>query len=70
MKEYIVQSKNDKGTIQSIAHSICKNTGGLFCKFIDKKKAEDLLNKEKEISPEYQYRILTITKTHKCSDWE
>lgn len=70
MKEYIVQSQDEKGVVNQIAHTVCEETGDLLCKFLDKKKAKELLSEEKQCSPEYRYRILTITKTFALSDWE
>lgn len=66
---YFVQAKkNDE--VEILAHGKDKETGELWTDFFDKKKARELLEAEKKISPEYQYRIVKRTSTYKIGIWE
>lgn len=69
---YYVQSKKANGNDnpQVVAHSKDAETGELYYKFIDKKKANKLLSDEKKISPEYQYRVIKEITTYEESVWQ
>ena len=61
-KYYYIESKG-KDKISIIGHSKDEKTGEIYYKFLDKKKALSLVEAERLISPEYKYRVCTITET-------
>jgi len=65
---YFVQAKLGDKFPEIIGHSKDEETGEVYYKFLDKKKAKQLLENEKKVSPEYQYRIVKETITHEWKD--
>lgn len=60
---YYVQGQDKNGVPEVIYHS----EDGY--KFLDKKKAKDLLAAEKKINPEELYRVVKVTETYTAEEW-
>jgi hypothetical protein len=67
---YYIQSKKEGEMPKIVGHSQDKKTKEIYYKFLDKKKANKLLEDEREVSPEYQYRIVKETITYEESNWQ
>jgi hypothetical protein len=66
---YYVQSKKTDERPQIVCHSKDDETGEMYHKFLDKKKAVKLMEDEKKVSPEYKYRIMKETTTYEEGVW-
>lgn len=69
MTYYCVQSKDKKDNIETIGHSQDEETKEVYCKFIDKSKAYEFLEDEKQSSPKLKYRIVKIIERIEVGPW-
>jgi hypothetical protein len=69
---YYVQSKKVAGDEQPqiVGHSKDDETGEIYYKFLDIKKANKLLADEKLVSPEYKYRVIKEVTTYEETAWQ
>lgn len=66
---YFLQSKLGDAQPQIVGHSQDEETGEIYHKFLDRKKAVKLMEDEKKVSPEYKYRIVKCTETYEEGAW-
>jgi len=66
---YFLQSKLKDGQPEIVGHSKDEETGEIYYKFLDRKKAVKLMEAEKKVSPEYEYRIVKCTETYDEGVW-
>ena len=66
---YFVQSKDENGKLGIVGHSQDEETGEIYFKFLDKKKATKLLEEEKKSAPQLKYRIIKETTTFEEGTW-
>lgn len=66
---YFLQSKLNDERPQIVGHSKDEETGEIYHKFLDRKKALKLMEDERKVSPEYKYRIVKETTTYDESAW-
>lgn len=66
---YYVESLVEK-SIKTIGHSADEETGEIYYKFLDRKKANNLLRDEKKLVPEFKYRVVKVTTTHNAEQWQ
>lgn len=66
---YYVQAKEGNNEAEIVAHTYDKETKEYFHKFLDKSKAQELANKEKELTPNINFRVVKCTETYNAGDW-
>lgn len=66
---YYIQSRLENEVPKIVGHSQDKKTKEIYHKFLDRKKAILLLENEKKVSPEYQYRIIKCVETYDVGNW-
>ena len=66
---YFVQSLLGGSRPQIVGHSQDDETGEIYHKFLDRKKALKLIEDEKKVSPEYKYRVVKETTTYDEGEW-
>lgn len=66
---YYLQSKKGDEQPKIVGHSKDEETGEVYYKFLDRKKAVKLMEDEKKVSPEYQYRIVKETTSYDEGAW-
>lgn len=66
---YFVQSKLGDKQPQIVGHSQDKKTKKVYFKFMDRKKANKLIEDERKVSPEYKYRLVKETTTYDEGPW-
>ena len=66
---YYVQAQEQGGLPEIVSHTYDKKKKEHFHKFLDRKKAQELLDKEKAITPNTKFRIVRLTETYTDSPW-
>lgn len=66
---YFVQSLNSEGEKGTVCHTKDEETGELYYRFFDKKKAVALMEAERKVSPELTYRVVKITETFEAENF-
>ncbi len=61
---YVQTLLNDSNLPEIVYHS--KNN----YKFLDKKKAIDLLDAEKKITPDVKFRLVTLSEKYSTEEWK
>ena len=67
---YFIQSVIEGNAPEIVGHGKDEETGEIFYKFLDKKKAKDLIVAEKKISPQYKYRLVKEVSNFDFGEWE
>lgn len=65
---YYVQCRID-GKVDIVGHSENDETKEVYYKFLDKKKAIKLIEEERKLNPEYNYRLIKHTQITEESNW-
>lgn len=68
-KHYYVQGQNVGGLPQIIYHTHNEELDEYYYKFSTHKKAQELLEAEKEIEPDTKYRVVKCTVKLDAGDW-
>ena len=66
---YYVQSKENGKLPEIVYHSKDGGTGEYYYKFLNKQKALDLLNYEKKITPNVQFRLVKLVESYMAGEW-
>ena len=66
---YFLQSELAGAKPQIVGHSKNEQTGEIYYKFLDRKKVVKLMEDEKNVSPEYRYRIVKCSETYDYGYW-
>lgn len=67
---YFVQAKEEDKNPFIVCHSKDEETGELYHEFLDKKKANSLLEAEKKLTPTNKFRIIKRTEIFEEGDWQ
>ncbi|MEL7600595.1 MAG: hypothetical protein AAGU18_10935 [Proteiniphilum sp.] len=65
---YYVQAQ-EVGLPEIVSHTYDKKTKEHFYKFLDRKKAQALLEAEKKATPNVKFRVLKCTETYDAGSW-
>lgn len=66
---YYVQVLNKDNLPEIIYHSQDDETGEFYYKFLDKKKAQKLLDDEKKVLPNKKFRLVKLVETYTVNEW-
>jgi len=66
---YYVQAQKEGGMPEIVRHTHKKKTDEYLHKFLDKKKAKALMEKEKEITPKVKFRVVKCTESYDAGAW-
>jgi len=66
---YYVQAQEEGGLPEIVSHTYDKKKKQHFHKFLDRKKAQELLDKEKLIVPNVKFRVVKCTETYDAGTW-
>jgi hypothetical protein len=69
LTHYYVQSQLNDETPQVVGHSQDEETKEIYYKFLDRKKANKLIEDERKVSPEYKYRVVKESTTYDTGKW-
>lgn len=66
---YYVQAQENGGLPQIVMHTYNETTQEHYHKFIDRKKALELIVAEKKATPDVKFRVVKCTETFDTGDW-
>lgn len=66
---YYVQAHEEGELPKIVAHTYNQKTNEHYHKFIDRKKAQELLEAEKRVTPDVKFRIVKCTETFDTGSW-
>lgn len=66
---YYVQAQKEGSEPEIVAHTYNKKTKEYYHKFLDRKKAQDLLDTEKRDAPDTKFRIVKCVETYDAGNW-
>jgi hypothetical protein len=66
---YYVQAQEEGGLPEIVLHTYDKKTKKHFHKFLNRKKAQKLLEAEKVATPNVQFRVVKCTETYDIGTW-
>jgi hypothetical protein len=66
---YYVQAQEEGGLPEIVSHTYDKKKKEHFYKFLDRKKAQELLEKGKLIVPSVKFRVVKCTETYDAGTW-
>ena len=66
---YYVQAQEEGGLPEIVSHAYDKKKKEYFHKFLDRKKAQELLDKEKLITPNTKFRVVKCTEIYDAGIW-
>lgn len=66
---YYLQCKEEGKHPVIISHTYDKKTKEHFYKFVDRKKAQKLLDEEKKVNPELKFRIVKLVENYESGEW-
>jgi hypothetical protein len=66
---YYVQAQEEGGLPEIVPHTSDEETEEFFHKFLDRKKAQELLENEKSITPTIKFRVVKCTETFDIGNW-
>ncbi len=69
LTHYYVQAQDGDKKPQIVCHTEDEETGELYHKFMDKKKAKKLLETEKKITPDVKFRVVKMTESYELGEW-
>jgi len=61
---YFIQSIAPGNIVTVVAHSKDEETGELYSKFLDKKKALKLMEEEFKINPDFTFNLIKVVETY------
>ena len=66
---YYVQALVEGSAPQVVYHTHHKDKNEYYHKFLDRKKAQELAEAEKKITPEHKFRVVKCTETYDPKPW-
>ena len=66
---YYVQAQEEGGAPEIVAHTYDEKKKEYYHKFLDRKKAQALLEAEKKSSPKVSFRVVKLTETYDAGTW-
>ena len=66
---YYVQAKEEGGLPEIVSHTYDEKKKEHFHKFLDRKKAQELLEAEKKATPNVKFRVVKCTETYDAGNW-
>ena len=66
---YYVQAQEEGALPEIVSHTYDKKKKEHYYKFLARKKAQELLEKEKLIAPNIKFRVVKCTETYDVGTW-
>jgi len=65
-----VQAQEENELPEIVYHTFDKKRKKYFHKFLDRKQAQELLDKEKAIVPSVKFRVVKCTEIYDAGNWQ
>ena len=69
LTHYYVQAKEEGKMPEIVSHTYNEKTKEYFHKFLDRKKAQELIDVEKKATPNVKFRVVKCTETYDADSW-
>ena len=66
---YYVQAQEEGGLPKIVVHTLNEKTQEHYHKLADRKKAQELIEAEKQAAPNVKFRIVKCTETFESGSW-